>query len=75
LATCGKNLAILPLASRLAPALSRMWLVGDDHHFGRQLAIRLCAAPRAIGHKLSKSREKLRFGRPVRNYRLVGQDG
>jgi hypothetical protein len=52
-----------------------MWLVGDDHHFGRQLAIRLCAARRAIGHKLAKSREKLRFGRPVRNYRLVGQDG
>jgi hypothetical protein len=52
-----------------------MWLVGDDHHFERQLAIRLCAAPRAIGHELAKSREKLRFSRPVRNYRLVGQDG
>jgi hypothetical protein len=52
-----------------------MWLAAGDDHFERPLAIKLCAAPRAIGHKLAKSREKPRFGRPVRNYRLVGQDG
>jgi hypothetical protein len=52
-----------------------MWLAGGDHHFERQFAVRLCAARRGASHELAISREKLRFGRPVRNYRLVGQDG
>ena len=41
----------------------------------RGCPVRPCAVPHAIGHKTAKERVKPRFCRPVRNYRLVRQDG